>query len=264
MTALLATAAGLVGLCIGSFLTVVTHRVPRGESVVAPRSRCACGAPVANRANVPVLSWLLMGGRARCCRAPIPARYPLLELSTAAGFALAVPVAQSTRFGLWLLPALLYLVALSLALAVIDCAVHRLPNALVLPSYPVLAGLLAMPALATGDLRSALRALAGGLILYGVYFALAVLRPGGMGFGDVKLAGLLGGFLGLLGWPALVVGGFGAFLVGGLAGVVLMAGRRASRATRIPFGPSMLVAAWAGVVVGGPVADWYLGLTGLT
>lgn len=260
MTALLAGFGALLGLAIGSFLNVVIWRVPRGESVVNPPSACpSCGRAIEPRDNVPVVSWLVLGGQCRHCHERISARYPLVELGTAVLF-----VVVALRFGLsWELPAFLYLAAITVALALIDIDVHRLPNAIVLPSYPVAGVLLVAAALLQGDPGAALRAVLGGLALYAFYFLLAFIYPAGMGFGDVKLAGVLGLYLGYLGWAEVVVGGFLGFVVGGLGGVVLIVLRRAGRKSKIPFGPYMLVGAWVAVLAGGALVDWYLGVSGL-
>lgn len=255
--------AGVVGLAVGSFLNVVVHRVPLGLSVVRPGSACpACAAPVTARDNVPVLSWLLLRGRCRSCAAPISLRYPVVELACAALF--AAVTAWVAHEGRWaLLPVLLYLTAAGLALALIDLDVHRLPDAIVLPAYPLTAALLGFAAVAEHDGAAALRALAGGLLLYGLYFALAVAKPGGMGFGDVKLAGVLGAVLGYAGWSALAVGAFSAFVLGGAIGVGLVATGLLRRRGHLPFGPFMLVGAALGVVAGGAVVRWYLALSGV-
>lgn len=260
--AALVVLAAVVGLAVGSFLNVVVHRVPAGASVVRPPSACpACASPVAARDNVPVLSWVLLRGRCRSCAARISARYPLVELATAGLF--AAVTAWAAHEGRWaLLPVLLYLAAVGLALALIDLDVRRLPDAIVLPAYPVTAALLGLAAVVEHDGAAALRALAGGLLLYGLYFALAVARPGGMGFGDVKLAGVLGAVLGYAGWSALAVGAFSAFVLGGLVGVALVASGVLRRRGHLPFGPFMLVGAALGVVAGGAVGHWYLALSG--
>lgn len=254
--------AAVVGLAVGSFLNVVVHRVPAGASVVRPPSACpACASPVAARDNVPVLSWVLLRGRCRSCAAPISARYPLVELATAGLF--AAVTAWAAHEGRWaLLPVLLYLAAAGLALALIDLDVRRLPDAIVLPAYPVTAALLGLAAVLEHDGAAALRALAGGLLLYGLYFALAVARPGGMGFGDVKLAGVLGAVLGYAGWSALAVGAFSAFVLGGLVGVALVASGVLRRRGHLPFGPFMLAGAALGVVAGDALGRWYLALSG--
>ncbi len=156
MTAIVA-AAGLLGLIVGSFLNVVIWRLPRGQSLVFPASHCpACGQPIRAWDNIPVLGWVLLRGRCRDCRASISPRYPLVEAGTAALFAIV-----TAHLGLdWRLPAYLYLCAVGVALAVIDIDHHRLPNALVLPSYPVVAGLLLLAVIAGGAWGDGLRAAA--------------------------------------------------------------------------------------------------------
>ena len=247
----------VLGLAVGSFANVVIYRVPRAQSLLRPGSRCPrCDAAIRPWHNVPVLSWLALRGRCAGCRERISIRYPLVELATAALF-----VAVTARLGASLaLPAYLYLAAVAVALAMIDFDVRRLPNAIVLPSYAVAALLLVPPVLAHGDWWSALRSLAAMAALWSFYFALAFLYPGGMGFGDVKLAGLLGLYLGWLGWSSVLVGTFTGFLAGGLAGGVLLVVRRAGRRTRIPFGPAMLAGALLALFVAGPVMTWYLSL----
>ena len=201
--------------------------MPRGESVVSPPSACpSCGAPIAPRDNVPVVSWLLLRGQCRHCHERISPRYPLVELGTAVLFA-ADRVAL--RRSSWELPAFLYLAAISVALALIDIDVHRLPNAIVLPSYVVAAVLLGAAALLHGRPGVLLRAAIGALALYAFYFLLAFVYPGGMGFGDVKLAGVLGCTSPSSAGRELLVGVFLGFLVGGLSG---------TRAHASPVGPA--------------------------
>lgn len=245
----------LLGLVVGSFLNVVIHRVPRGESLVRPGSQCPeCGNEVRNRHNVPVLGWLMLRGRCADCRTPISVRYPLVEAGTAALF-----VAVAARFGYsWALPAYLYLAAIAIALAAIDLDVMRLPNVIVLPSYLVAAALLVPAALLGGGVAPIVRGLAAAALLWVFYRGLA--HFGGMGGGDVKLAPLLGFYLGWLGWDAVAIGAFAAFLLGGVAGVVLMATRLAGRKSRIPFGPYMLAGAFLAVFAAAPIAGWYAAL----
>lgn len=252
---LLLCVSGVLGLIIGSFLNVVVWRVPRGESIAHPPSHCpACGANVRPRDNVPVVSWLLLRGRCRDCLARISARYPLVELGTAAIF-----VVLAARIGLQAeLPAFFYLGAIGVALALIDLDVKRLPNAIVLPSYVVALVLLGAAALFDGELGPYLRAGLGMAALFGFYFLLALVYPAGMGFGDVKLAGVLGLYLGWLGWAEVVTGAFLGFLFGGVVGVALMAARKAGRKSQIPFGPFMLVGAFVAILWGGVLADLYL------
>ncbi|MBO9567617.1 MAG: prepilin peptidase [Cellulomonas iranensis] len=260
MTALLVVVAAVLGLAVGSFLNVVVWRVPRDESVVRPPSACpACGHPIRPRDNVPVVSWLLLRGRCRDCGAPISVRYPLVEATTSVLFALVVGWLGAS----WALPAFWYLAAVSVALFLIDVDVRRLPNAIVLPSYPVAFVLLALASANPGgpsNFSALLRAVLAGAALLVFYVVLRVVYPAGMGLGDVKLSGVLGLYLGWVGWSAVVVGAFAAFLLGGVYGVALVVLRRAGRKSTLPFGPWMLLGAAVGLVAGPAVAGWYLGL----
>lgn len=255
MDLLLPLACLVLGLLIGSFLNVVIWRVPRGESIVSPPSACPqCGHEIRWYDNIPVLSWLLLRGRCRDCGAAISARYPLVELGTGLLFALmAVAIGWS-----WELPAFLYLAAISVALGLIDIDVKRLPNVIVLPSYFVAGGLLLLPARLNPAWGDYLNAWLGAGVLFGFYFLLALIYPSGMGFGDVKLAGVLGLYLGWLGWGPLIIGGFLGFLIGGLFGMALMLLGRAKSRTPIPFGPFMLAGALLAVVWGQQWADLYV------
>ncbi|WP_350339665.1 prepilin peptidase [Actinotalea lenta] len=252
--------AGVLGLLVGSFLNVVIWRVPRGESVVSPPSACpACEHRIRPWDNVPVVSWLALRGRCRDCGAAISARYVLVESATGVLFVLTV-----VRFGVaWETLAFGYLAAVGLALALIDLDVHRLPDALVLPSYPVVGVVLVIASLAPGGTTgpgALLRGLVGAVGLFTLYFALMVLRPGGMGFGDVKLAGVLGGALAWLGWGSWVVGAFAAFLLGGIFSLGLLVSRRAGRRSAIPFGPWMVLGAAVGAAWGEALWGAYLGV----
>lgn len=269
---------GVLGLAIGSFLNVVVYRVPAGISVVAPASSCpGCGHEIRRRDNVPVVSWLLLRARCRDCSAPISARYPLVEAATGLLF---VAVAMFSMLAPWsplagldgtrglvrgalLLAAFLYVMAISVSLTLIDLDTHTLPNRIVLPAYIMLPLLLLAASTVSGDWAAALRGLIGLVVLGFVYLALALAVPGGMGLGDVKLAGVLGFVLAYLGWGPLAVGSFGAFLLGGTFAIVLLVVRRAGRRSGIPFGPWMLAGAWLGIAVGAPVWDLYLGVLGL-
>lgn len=248
------------GLLIGSFLNVVVWRVPRGQSVSRPPSACPrCGHAIRPRDNVPVLSWLLLRGRCRDCGEPIAVRYPLVEVGTAVAFGLVAAWAGPS----WRLPALLYLAALTVALALIDLDVRRLPDAIVLPAYPVAVALLVLASANPGGApgwSALVRAAAGAAILALAYALMWVAYPRGMGLGDVKLAGVLGLYLGWTGWGALAIGAFAAFVLGGLFSIGLMVLGRAGRKSKIPFGPWMLAGAWVGLVVGERLWAAYLGL----
>lgn len=264
VTTFLVVAAALLGAIIGSFLNVVVHRVPAGASVVRPPSACpGCGAAIRPRDNVPVLSWLLLRGRCRDCGEPISPRYPLVEAATALAFAgvvLGVLLAGPTP---WVLPALLYLAAVTIALSLIDVDVRRLPDAIVLPSYPVVLGLLAVASAGSGDWWALGRAAIGAVVGFGFYFVLAFVYPAGMGFGDVKLAGVLGMVLAWYGWGQLVVGGFLGFLLGGVVGIAIIALRLGTRKTMLPFGPYMMLGTWLAIGFADPLVDSYLRVAGL-
>ncbi|MET3961882.1 leader peptidase (prepilin peptidase)/N-methyltransferase [Marmoricola sp. OAE513] len=222
-----------------------------------PPSACPhCGNAIRNRHNVPVLGWLILRGRCFDCQEPISVRYPLVELGTGLIFAgIGARFADEPR----LLAAYLAFTALAVALALIDLDVRRLPNALVLPAYPVLAGLL----LIGWDGHALWRAGVAGASLFAFYFLVAMLAPGAMGFGDVKLAGVVGGMLGYLSWGAFLTGAFGAFVLGSLVGIGLLVTGRAGRKTAVPFGPFMLAAAVASVLGAGGLGEAYLRSLGL-
>ncbi|GAA1933107.1 A24 family peptidase [Microbacterium aoyamense] len=260
--------AALLGLVIGSFLNVVIFRVPAGIPLTR-ESRCPhCDTAVRWWQNIPVASWIALRGRCAKCGATISPRYPLVESLTAVAFAGIVwwlteirPEATVAATVLVTI-AFLYLAAVSITLSLIDLDTHRLPNSIVLPSYAVGALLFTAACAVGADWWSLGRAVAGAGALFAFYFVLRLVRPDGMGGGDVKLAGVLGLYLGWLGWPTLVVGATAAFLLGGVFGVALLVLRRAGRGSAIPFGPWMILGAWVGAAFSGPLARWYLGLLG--
>ena len=251
--------AAVVGLVVGSFLNVVIWRVPRGESVNRPPSHCPkCDTAIKPYDNVPVVSWLLLRGRCRTCKVPISVRYPLVELATGVLFAL-----MAVKFGAHaVLPAYLYLAAIGVALSLIDVDVKRLPDVLVLPSYAVAAVLLGVAAVTGHDASRALRAVIGMALYYGLFAVLRLVYPKGMGFGDVKLAGVLGLYLGWLGYGVLFVGYFAGALLGGVVGIALLASKHAGRKTKVPYGPFMVAGALLAVFVGAPLVHAYLHTTG--
>jgi leader peptidase (prepilin peptidase) / N-methyltransferase len=272
---------GGFGLLVGSFLNVVAYRVPAGLSIVSPPSACPrCGEQIKPYDNVPVVSWLLLRAKCRSCREPISARYPVVELATGVLFVLvtlrfwpAIAEAMSSTgtsstsaavAGLLTLVAFLYLAGISIALALIDLDTHTLPNKIVLPSYIVGAAILGASGIVSSDYSALLTGAIGLVALFALYFAMAIAYPGGMGFGDVKLAGLLGLYLGFLGWGPLIVGAFAAFVLGGIFAICLVVARKVNRKNGIPFGPWMLAGAWFGVFIGGAAWQGYLSLVGLT
>jgi len=269
-----AVLVGVLGLAIGSFLNVVIYRVPIGKSIVSPPSACPnCHTEIEPRDNIPVVSWLLLRGKCRTCAEPISARYPLVELGTGIAFFLVALAFSGGIFtaktgaesaaAVLVLIALLYLVSISIALSLIDLDVHKLPNAIVLPSYLVALVLFTAASVLSADFSALIRAAISMAILGIAYFALAVIYPKGMGLGDAKLAGVLGIYLGWVGWGAVFVGALAAFLLGGLYGVILILTKRANRKSGIPFGPWMAAGAWVGVGVGNVAFASYLTTFGL-
>ena len=249
---------------VGSFLNVIVYRVPLQRSIIAPPSACMqCGTRINVYDNIPIFSWLLLRGKCRNCKSAISMRYPFVELGTGVLFGIVAwkfwPASVS---GFLLLIAFLYLAAASVALALIDLDTHTLPNAIVIPSYFVGAALLCAAGIANGNYGALFRASIGMAVLWIFYFATAMAYPGGMGFGDVKLAGVLGLYLGYLSWGALVTGAFAAFILGGIFGSALLASRKVSRKSGIPFGPWMLVGAWVGVLFSAPIVHSYFSLFG--
>lgn len=239
--------AGVAGLLVGSFLNVVAWRLPRGESVVRPGSRCpGCGEPVRPYDNVPVLSWLALRGRCRHCGEPIGARYPLIELATGllwAAVVLARDDAGAVALGLILVTALVPIVVIDLE--------HRLiPNLITGPA--------AVAALAAGlalDIDYLPEQLIAGVAAGGFFLLAALAYPRGMGMGDVKLAGVMGLCLGRAVAPAVLIALIAGVLVGGV--IIARLGARAGRKTAVPFGPFLALGAVVALFAGDAIVDWY-------
>ena len=238
----------LFGLAVGSFLNVVIYRVPRAESIVSPRSACpACGTPIREADNIPVISWLLLHGRCRQCQASISPRYPLVELACAGLFA-----GTAARFGYqWDLPAYLALFAGLLALSCIDVEHLLLPKKIVYPVTALVTLLFLMAASITGHWHHFVVGVVCALGWFAVFFALNLISPRILGFGDVRLSLVLGMSLGWLGVGYVVLGFFAANVVGAVVGVTLIATKRMSRSDRIPYGV-FLAAGCAVAVFAGP------------
>lgn len=247
--ALLAIALFVIGLPLGSFFNVVAYRLPRGQSPWRPkRSHCpSCGAEIRARDNVPVLGWILLRGRCRECDAPISWRYPAFEAITALLFA-----AAGLKFGLEreLLPALL-LISTLVIVANSDLDQRIVPNKVIVPALVlgVAAQLFANPDTWVTWTASA-------LIAFGVMFLVALAYPAGMGMGDVKLAAVLGLYLGRAVAPAMLI----AFLLGTVAGLLVIwkSGMRAGRKTALPFAPFMAVGGVIALFWGENIVEWYL------
>jgi leader peptidase (prepilin peptidase)/N-methyltransferase len=254
MTALVVVISGVYGLVIGSFLNVVIWRVPRKESIVRPPSHCpGCDTKIANRDNVPVASWLLLRGRCRNCDTRISVRYPFVELFTALLFA-----AVGARFAhSWALPAYLVLAGVLVALSAIDLEHFILPNRILYPADVAALVLLSVASAASHDWSAFVRALLAGAVAFSIFFAIHVASPRGMGFGDVRLAFLLGLSLGWLGWGEVAGGLFAGFLYGAVVGVVLIAVKIRGRKQQIPFGPFLAAGTMTFVLFGAPLVDFY-------
>jgi leader peptidase (prepilin peptidase)/N-methyltransferase len=243
--------AGVAGLLVGSFLNVVVHRLPRGESIVFPGSHCpSCGAPIAPRDNLPVVSWILLSGKCRTCRARIALRYPVLELAN--GVLWAFSFRQAPSWGD--LGTAVFLCSSCLALLAIDADFQILPDAITLPGIAV--GL----ALSFFSLRrTPLQALAGAALGAGGLFLVAFLyekiaHQEGMGLGDVKMLGMIGAMLGP--WGVLVTV-LAASVSGSLVGVALIAGRRGDGKTKLPFGVFLALGAVAALFFADPLVARY-------
>jgi leader peptidase (prepilin peptidase) / N-methyltransferase len=246
----LASFAFLGGLLTGSFVGVVAHRVPRGRSIVGPRSECpSCGAQIAAYDNVPVVSWLILGGHCRSCRARIPARYPLIELAIGVAFAATAVVLRDDAASLAL--GLVFVAVLG-AITLTDLERRVIPNAILLVGSIIGVAIVAATDPASLPERAGAAAGAGGFLLL-----FALVYPRGMGMGDVKLATVMGLFLGVSVIPALFV----AILMGSLMGLTLMLrfGVEA-RKHAVPFGPFLAVGGVAGLLAGSQMIDAYLNL----
>lgn len=260
MEAVVVALCGLVGLVLGSFAGVVIRRVPRGEPLSWPPSACPhCEEPIAPRDNVPVVSWIALRGRCRHCARPISVGYPLVELAMGLLFA-----GVAARIGLdWALPGFLVFAWMLLVVAIIDARTQRIPNRLTYPLTPVLLVLLGLASVANGEPGWLLRAFLGGLVAFSGLLALALISPQGIGMGDVKLAGFVGIGLGYLGWGHVVVGVFGAFALGGVVAIVLLATRLRGRRDLIPFGPYLAIAGLVALLLGSPLVQGYRDFIGL-
>jgi leader peptidase (prepilin peptidase) / N-methyltransferase len=240
--------AALGGLIIGSFLNVVAYRLPRGESLAHPPSRCpSCGAPVKPYDNIPVLSWLLLRGRCRACKAPISARYPLVEALTGALYALVTWARWDDASGIALG---IVLVTILIPIALIDFEHRIIPNRITGPA--------AVVAIVIGivlDMDFVAEQLIAGAAAGGFFLLAAIAYPRGMGMGDVKLAGVMGLYLGRGVGLAVLVGLVAGVIVG--AAIIARVGAKEGRKTAVPFGPFLALGGVIAIFAGDAVADAY-------
>jgi leader peptidase (prepilin peptidase)/N-methyltransferase len=240
------------GLGVGSFMTVAVSRLPKGESVVRPRSRCpACSTEIAARDNIPVLSWLLLRGRCRSCGERISAEYPLLELTTA-GLVVLAAIRYPNPWRDVLVGGLL---ALMPGIALIDLRHRIIPNKLTYPAMLLFPPVILLAWL-IGDAADPIKAIIGFLLYGGGIFVVAIVSRG-MGFGDVKLAALIGLVLGSFGLRFVGVSAGATIVLGGVGGIIALAMGRGMK-SKIPYGPYLAAGAVVAGLWGDPLASWYL------
>ncbi len=256
-----AVCAFVVGLLVGSFLNVIIERVPSGRSI-GGRSACpACGSEIAWFDNIPVASWIALRAKCRSCGSRISARYPLVELGTAALFVISL-----WRFG-YTANTLVSIVLLStlLALALIDYDCQRLPNPIVLTLALMSALIIVGASVASWRWRPAIEAAIAGVVSFGVFAAIAELsyvatKRVGMAWGDVKLAGAIGLSLGFIGPRFVVVAFFAAFVTGAIGGIALILFAGGNRRSTVPFGVYLAVGAFVSILFADPIFNWYISI----
>jgi leader peptidase (prepilin peptidase)/N-methyltransferase len=238
----------VLGLVTGSFLSVVAHRVPLGESIVAPRSRCpSCGTQIAAYDNVPLFSFLALRGRCRHCEARVPITYPLLEAGLAAVFVGLLLAFEGEGIEIALGAALAATLA---TITLTDLEHRRIPNVVLIVS-----ALIGLALLVLGDRDALADHLIAAAAAFAARFVVARAYPRGMGMGDVKLAGVMGLYLGKAVAPALLIG----FAVGALYGLALIARHgSAARKQAVPFGPFLALGGIVALFVGDEIVDWYV------
>lgn len=247
----------LFGLVVGSFLNVVAYRVPLGRSVAHPPSACPkCQSPITPRDNIPVVSWLLLRGRCRHCAEPISARYPLVEAGHAALW-LVTYVVVGLR---WALIGYLWFASVTLVLILTDLDHHRIPNRILYPGFVVGLLLLVAGGFLDGEPHRLLPALGGAAGYFLVLFVVALASRGGFGFGDVKLAALLGLFTGYVSLGSTLIAFFLGIFIGGAVAILLLALRRRDRKAEIAFGPPMIAGAWIAIPYGADLLSRWLGI----
>ena len=244
------TLIAVLGLSVGSFLNVCIYRLPRGESLVSPPSRCpSCGRPLGWFDNIPVASWVVLRGRCRQCRAPISVQYPIIEIVTALAW---LVIAWMTPPG-WLLASRLVLGTALIVLFMIDLEHQLLPNAITLPG--IVTGFAFSLVAHPGPRDSLIGILVGGGVLYAIAAGYYLLRKEeGMGMGDVKMLAMVGAFLG---WRAVLLTLVLSSFAGAVLGVIMMALQRGTMRYAWPFGTFLAVATFIAMLVGEQMLDWY-------
>lgn len=245
----------ILGSVIGSFLNVCVYRMPRNLSIISPSSRCpSCNTPIKPYDNIPILSYLLLGGRCRVCKTRISFRYPLVEFLNAVLYVLVL-----WRFGaVW--STVIYFIFCSALIVItfIDLDYQIIPDTITLPGMVIgfVAGSLLMPDpfmrySRLGFLASIIGFLAGG----GLYYAIAILSKGGMGGGDIKMMAMVGA---LTGWKSVILTTFLGSFTGAILGIFLMIFKGKGRKTKIPFGPFLALGALITLFFGQEIFQWYI------
>jgi leader peptidase (prepilin peptidase)/N-methyltransferase len=245
----------LVGLIVGSFLNVCIHRMPRHLSVISPASRCpSCNTPIKPYDNIPLLSFLMLGGKCRYCKAVIPLRYPFVE-----GLNALLYVAVLWRFGpVWHTPVLFVLCSAMIVITFIDLDFQIIPDVITLPGMVagLIAGSLVVPdPFSRHGILGFTKAIIGLATGGGLFYLIAVLSRGGMGGGDVKMMAMVGAFLG---WKSVLLTTFVGSLVGSVVGIFLMIARGKGRKTKVPFGPFLAIGALVTLFFGQEIQTLYL------
>ena len=246
--------AFVFGSAIGSFLNVCIYRMPRNMSVIAPASRCPhCNTPIRPYDNIPMLSYILLGGKCRVCKAGISVRYPLVEFLNAALYA-----AVLWRFGLeWYTAVYCIFCSALILITFIDLDFQIIPDRITLPGIPIalIAGSLLMPDPFVGfSLLGFKASIIGFLVGGGLFYAIAVLSRGGMGGGDIKMMAMVGA---LMGWKSVLLTTFVGSLTGAVFGIFIMIAQGKGRKTKIPFGPFLAVGSLVTLFFGREIFNWY-------
>ena len=247
----------LVGLIVGSFLNVCIYRLPRNISIILPSSRCpSCNTLIKPWDNVPLLSYLFLGGKCRVCKSKISLRYPFVEFLNGALY-----VSIVWRFGLeWHTPVLFVFCSALVVISFIDLDFQIIPDKITLPGIPLglIAGSFLLPdPFMTYTVLGYKASLIGFIVGGGLFYAIALISRGGMGGGDIKMMAMVGA---VMGWKAVLLVTFLGSLIGSVVGVFLMIAKGKGRKTKIPFGPFLALGALITLFYGQELmAYWYLG-----
>ncbi len=255
MTFLIGVFVFLLGIASGSFISVVTYRLPLGESVVRPGSRCtSCKEPITWKYNIPVLGYFLTKGKCAFCREKISVRYPFFELLTGLLF-LAVDLRSSTY---WLLPSYLVLVTGLIIVSIIDIKTMTIPRKVLYPILCIGFIWLIIVSLVTNDEGALLRSVIAGTGAFAIFTFLFLLFPRGIGFGDVRMIGVSSFFVGWIGYKDVLLAVIIGIITAGLAAIFLLIGKKVSAKSRIPLGPFLAFGAIV-VILYGPaiVKVWW-------